>query len=285
MRLPAPDPEAWPELHAAPQERWAPLLDAVVHALGLPGAPTSRLPGGEDCAAFAHGIDRVLKVLAPGTDPAREIELLERVRLPVATPRLVGRVELGGWAALLLVRLPGLTLAEAWPTMPEPDRLRVIHEIGALLPHLAAVPPPPRTPRPDLAARTTTRLGGAAAELLAEADPLGEPVFLHGDLTDANTFATRERDGWHLCGVLDFGGSFVGPPLVELVTPALFLVGGQAPRLAALLDGAGVRASATQLAAANLLHPYAQLERDTRMLGGEGNTVEALRAAWRRLTA
>ncbi len=283
MAFPTPDPDAWRALHAARPKRWAPLLAAFADAWQLPVAPTARLPGGEDCVAFAHGVDRVIKILAPGTDPARELDLLGRVRLPVPTPRVLGHLEIGGWQGLLLVRLPGVTLEQAWPTMPEPDRLRVLRELGAVSPILAAVDPPRSTPRPDLVGRAMLRFGIETLASLADSLPRQESVFLHGDLTDDNTFGVEGPDGWHLSGVLDFAGSYVGPPLVELIAPAVFFVRGHPARLTALLEGAGVSPTADQLATAHLLHPYAALARDVPLLGGEGDSVAALRTAWARL--
>lgn len=285
MSLPVADPAAWTALHAAPVATWQPLLATLAARWGLAAAPPARLPGGEDCVAFGVGADLVVKVLAPGSDPAREVDLLGLVRLPVPTPRLLARADVGGWTALLLARLPGVTLEAAWPEMTEPERLRVLRELGAVMPVLAAVPPPPSTPRPDLATRAVDRFGAAATALFAAAGPPGPPVFLHGDLTDDNTFGERGPEGWRLAGVLDFGGSYVGPALVEVVAPALFLGRNRPERLAALLDGAGLRPTSTQLAAANLLHPYVQLERDVGLLGGAGASVDALVEAWARLLA
>jgi Phosphotransferase enzyme family len=283
MRFDAPDPDAWPALHAAPVARWQPLLDALALQWSLPSASAERLPGGEDCAAFAWGPERVVKVLAPASDPTREVDLLQRVRLPVPTPQLLAHTQLDGWESLLLSRLPGVPLELAWPQMREPERLGVLRSIGALMPFLAAVPPPESTPRPDLSARLHRRFGDEAAALFALAGAFGAATFTHGDLTRENAFAALDPEGWQLSGVLDFGGSFVAPPLLEVVSPALFFSEGRPERLAALLEGAGFAPTALQLAAANLLHPYAQIERDVRMLGGAGTDVGALLAAWTRL--
>jgi hygromycin-B 7''-O-kinase len=274
------DPANWEAIHALPVARWQPLLLRFAERWGLPSGPWERLPGGEDCAAFGLGPDLVIKVLRPDAVPERETELLELVRLPVPTPRLLRQGEVDGWTALALTRLPGMTLELAWPQMTEPERLTVLHALGRLMPALAAVPAPASTPRPDLVARAVERFGPGAKRLLDEAGPLGAPVFLHGDLTDDNTFGAKGAQGWHLSGVLDFGGSYVGPTLVEVVAPAIFLGRDRPERLRALLDGAGLRPGAARLAAANLLHPYANLARDVGLLGGQGDSVEALKAAW-----
>ena len=87
---------SWPEVHARPTGAFAPTLDS----LGW-GSGWERLPGGEDCAAFAAG-DRVVKFLPPDAGAAvrREVALFERIRLPVPTPRLLDRHTTDGWSEI-----------------------------------------------------------------------------------------------------------------------------------------------------------------------------------------
>ena len=54
-------------------------------------------------------------------------------RLPIATPRVLAVGEQDGWPYLLMSRLPGRRLVEAWPTLDARDRDRVADETGAAL--------------------------------------------------------------------------------------------------------------------------------------------------------
>lgn len=266
----------WPAAHAADLAAWGPLLREAARALGFPDASPERLPGGEDCAAFGVGPDRVLKVLAPETRPDRELALLSAVSLPVETPRPLGVVGVRGWTVLGLTRLAGAPAATAWPRVPERDREAVLEALGETFAAIRGTPPPPEVPVPALRDRVRPRWDGAA--------DLGPGVLLHGDLTAENVFLAEGPQGWRLSGVLDFGGSFVGPALLEAISPALFLVGARPARLRALCRGAGWPVDADALLAAHLHHPYFDGPRDLHLLGGAGpSDAEALRRAWRAL--
>jgi hygromycin-B 7''-O-kinase len=245
MRLPA---LPWPTLHAAPLATWLPALDALRARWGLTG-DVARLPGGEDCAAFAVGDDLVVKLVPPGSERAvaKEVSLLARVagRLPVPTPRLLERHDVDGWAALLLTRVPGRLAGHVWPTLAEGEKERVLRALGDVMVALRAVPT--RTADP----RWTT-----------------DGVLLHGDLTDENVLLA-ERDGrWEIGGVLDFAGSFVGEAGLEIVSPGLFLARGKPRLVAALLGGAALADSTVDDRVRwHLTHPFCQLPRDLAMCG------------------
>lgn len=270
-----PPSGSWPDVHARTVAELAPTLASLASLWGLHGA-FERLPGGEDCAAFAIQ-DLVVKLVPPEGAAAsvREARLLSRVRLPVPIPRLLDRQVTEGWTAMLLTRVPGLPVGQVWPDLDEDQRERVLFEIGQVAAVVRGIPTLPTDPRPP----RTPRHGDAAAAWVERWGPAEEDeVLLHGDLTTENVLFA---DG-HVSGIVDFGGSFAGPALVEMVSPGLFLAAAQPRRLRALLRGAEIDACPEALLAAHLLHPYSQLARDWRMLGlATDAPLDQAMEAWR----
>jgi hypothetical protein len=85
----------------------------------------------------------------------------------------------------------------------------------------------------------------------------------------------------HLVGVLDFVISRAFYPMLDLIAPGVFFAAGHPARLAALVEAAHLRATPEELAAWHLLHPFSDLERDLRMAGRSGVSVEAVVHLWR----
>ena len=58
----------------------------------------------------------------------------------VPIPDIVAEGERDGWPYLVITRLPGVLGAEAWPALPEPDKERVLGEIGKTIAEGQRVP-------------------------------------------------------------------------------------------------------------------------------------------------
>jgi aminoglycoside phosphotransferase len=96
--------------------------------------------------------DRVLRVCWRGDldRMGREAELLAALppEIPAARPLDCGRDEQFSW--LLLPRLPGTTLSDAWPVAPERELRAAVAQLAHLLACLHAwVPPVKSASEPD----------------------------------------------------------------------------------------------------------------------------------------
>jgi aminoglycoside phosphotransferase (APT) family kinase protein len=161
----------------------------------------------------------------PPTIASETSTLVQLEDLNVPAPRLLGSDPSGdvaGRPALVMTRLPGrLALRPddplAW-TRALAEMLVAVHSLPVTAPpyepwlDLATLEVPAWTDRPDV--------WGAALELLASL-PSSEPEgFVHGDYQQFNMLWHRDR----ISGVLDWTGSWVGPPDVDVAHARLNLV-------------------------------------------------------------
>ncbi|TAJ28241.1 aminoglycoside phosphotransferase family protein [Bosea sp. (in: a-proteobacteria)] len=181
-------------------------------------------------------------------------------RLPLPIPELLGEGERDGWPWLAMSRLGGALGSDLWPGLPETDKERILHEIGATIAAVQAVPPGPIAalgPRwPDLVAgqvahcRDRQIRRGLPERYLPDLDALlaavpatipldVAPVILTGEYIPENFLLEERADGWHLSGLFDFGDVFAGLGEYDLLGPSAFMVQGKPGRLAALLAGYG----------------------------------------------
>ena len=66
-----------------------------------------------------------------------------RGQLRIAIPEIVVEGERDGWPYLVFTRLPGVLGADAWPSLPEADKERVLAEIGETIAEVQRVPAGP----------------------------------------------------------------------------------------------------------------------------------------------
>ena len=193
--------------------------------------------------------ERVLRVCWRGDldRPLREAALLAALpeQIPVPRPLACGRD--AGLSWLLMPRLPGISLADAWPIATparQRDYVRQLAELARTL-HAWQPPGPVRsmieTAVPDDALAITGKrliplarqqqlrlieyvrtlpfvpgeLLDAVAGRLPDDLPAGPDVLCHGDLTPGNVLVHEGRIG----AVLDWEWSWFGPPSTELTLP------------------------------------------------------------------
>ena len=63
-----------------------------------------------------------------------------RGRLRIAIPEIVIEGERDGWPYLVITRLSGVLGSDAWPSLPEADKERVLAEIGETIAEVQRVP-------------------------------------------------------------------------------------------------------------------------------------------------
>ena len=255
---------------------------AVAQALAAQhgGGPVVQAGTGSVLVALL-GTDRVLKVYPPFLRDHYDFECatlpLLAGRLAVPTPQLLAVGAHQGWPYLVMARLAGTPMTEAWPGLPEADKCTLLHSLGALTAQVHALPLAdslrPLAPAwPDFIAGQRERcLGrqqrsGLPAQLLARlADflpgPLpeaGPTVLLTGEYTPMNLLV----HGGQLAGMFDFGDGLLGPRAYDWLGPLCFLAAGHPARCRAFMAGCGVQlddALRLQLLRLLLLHRYSNL--------------------------
>ncbi len=252
-----PEVPAGSELRALlPEAGWRVAVGEVAarHGLAMEGA-----------APFASGSDvvwglggAVVKLTAPAWDWQIEAEAhwLGQVagRLPVATPAVLARGELAGWPYVVMTRLPGRALGEAWPSLSRAERLRLAADLGETTRALHDLEVAGdavgwdafwATCRADVAARHAR--AGAPAHLV-EAIPAflerhdlatGPRVPLHTELLDQHVLVEERGGRLELSGLIDFADARLGPAEYEFAAPVEFVLRGEPGLLRAYLEAYG----------------------------------------------
>jgi hygromycin-B 7''-O-kinase len=235
----------------------------IARSHGLPHADPQIFSTGTNLVV---GLDHrlILKIFPPllRSQFVSERSALAQLRghLGVPIPEIVLEGERDGWPYLVITRLPGVLGSEAWPGMPEPDKERVLRQIGATIAEVQ------RAPLGDLASieprwdnfirgqiegcrARHTRLGlprkflDGLDEFLAAATPLipmnAPPVILVGEYIPENFLLGQDASGWRLSGLFDFGDVLTGWGEYDLLGPSAFMTAGVAPRVRSLLAGFG----------------------------------------------
>ena len=276
-------------------QRWHDAIATIAARHGLDAGPVRPL-GGSNLVASVGGT-RVVKLFPPFLryqwDSERvALAVLHGALAPVVTPELLHEGEIDGWPYLVMTRLEGASLEDAWRHAAADEQVQLLGQIGALIARVHALDPGPIAaigPRWDdfLAAQ---RAGCVArhrrlalpAPLLAELEAYLDrampaiphviaPVILTGEYTPANLLVTRRADRWQLTGLIDFGDVWCGAADYDLLGPATFLAAGDPARLGALLAARGhapgelVPALRDRLMALLLLHRHSDLDAQLRV--------------------
>ena len=234
----------------------------------------------------------VLKIFPPQLRHqfASERSSLSRLRgrVSVPIPEIVLEGERDRWPYLVITRLNGMIGAQAWPTLAEQQKERLLRRIGETIAEVQRVPPgelseiEPRwdefIPRQIAGCRARhQRLGLARKyldgleEFLRDAARLipmdAPPVILTGEYIPENFLLSCEGGHWQLAGLIDFGDVFTGWREYDLLGPSTFMTAGMPRRVRSLLQGFGYTqadltpALTRRLMALSLLHRASDLNR------------------------
>jgi hygromycin-B 7''-O-kinase len=183
-----------------------------------------------------------------------------RGRLRVAIPEIVVEGERDGWPYLVITRLSGVLGTQAWPSLPEEAKERVLGEIGETIAEvqrapvgaLAGIEPGwDRFMRRQIEGCRARheRLGlprkflDGLDELLRDAVTLvaldKPPVILTGEYIPENFLLNCEGSRWHLAGLFDFGDVMTGRGEYDLLGPSAFMTAGAPRRVRRLFEGFG----------------------------------------------
>lgn len=259
------------------------IADALRRELSL-GPGLVRYASGS-VPVFAVGDHHVVKLFPPTDRSAFHTEWAALNHLDgfasVPIPRAVAAGERDPWSFIVMTRLPGCSLAEAWPTIEVDDRFRLMREMGAALAALHA------TPTNDLAAlaidwprfleaqrascrdrQRATGLGppwvDAVDEYLARWIPAddGARVLLHTEVMREHVLVERREDAWHVSGLVDFEPAMLGAPEYEFASVGVFLTCAEPNLLRIFLNGYGAKVDEAlpyRMMAYALLHRYSNL--------------------------
>lgn len=225
----------------------------------------------------------MLKLFPPGEgDFARtEWRALAAVHgtLPLPTPEPVACGTSGDWSYVLMSRLNGRLLVDAWPELAAGDRDRLATELGQGLAALHGIEGVDLGAETDwgefLRAQRESAVDRQRARGLDErwveqipdflaATPTddGRRALLHTELMREHLLVTRGADGWALSGLFDFEPAMVGPPEYDLASFGVFVSCGDGRFLRRALLAYGVtpdEALQRRALAYAILHRYSNL--------------------------
>lgn len=310
--LPCADSEpAWDALLADDAALRAGVLAiAGRHRVALDTGAPLRYDSGS-LPVYALNDAQVLKLYPPHEREHAEVEArvlgVVEGRLPIATPRVLAVGEQDGWPYLLMSRLPGRRLVEAWPTLDARDRDRVAEETGATLAALHGLDITPlATLPPDWDAFVGAQRRSAvqrqrerrlAPHWLALIEPFLEAwmpppparrALLHTEVMREHLMVeARPAGGLSVSGLFDFEPAMIGDPDYDFASFGLFVSCGDARLMRRALLAYGRRADeledalAFRLMAHALLHRYSHLRWYLERVPVPGaTTLEDLARAW-----
>jgi hygromycin-B 7''-O-kinase len=183
-----------------------------------------------------------------------------RGHVSVPIPEIVLEGERDQWPYLVITRLHGVIGKEAWPTLPEDQKERVLGQIGETIAEVQRVPVGELShiePRWDQfvlgqirgCRARHTRLGlpqkylDGLDDFLRDAAALipidAAPVILTGEYIPENFLLSDEAGDWTLSGLIDFGDVMTGRGEYDLLGPSAFMTAGIPGRVRSLLAGFG----------------------------------------------
>ncbi len=252
--------------------RWLPVARDIANSHGLPCDALHVFATGTNLVV-GLGDGLILKLFPPFLRPQFVSEHTAlaalRGRLGVPIPEIVAQGERDGWAYLVITRLSGVLGADAWPTLPEVQKERVLSEIGAVIAEVQRVPPGALLaiePRWDVFIRGQIaqcrarheRLGlppkflAGLDGLLRDAETLipmdAPPVILTGEYIPENVLLACRDGNWHLAGLIDFGDVRTGWGEYDLLGPSAFMAAGHPRRVRGLFEGFGIARADTTFA-------------------------------------
>lgn len=261
--LPAfPDYEPFRAFRADPAQ-WLPIAIDIAQSHGLAcTAPHVFATGTNLVVALDEKL--ILKIFPPflRSQFVSERSSLAQLRgqLRIAIPESVVEGERDGWPYLVITRLPGILGADAWPSLPEADKERLLAEIGETIADVQRVPAGPLAAiEPGWDDFMRRQIAGCRArharlglpqrfldgldDLLGDAAGLtaldGPPVILTGEYIPENFLLSRHGAGWRLSGLIDFGDVRTGRGEYDLLGPSAFMTAGIPRRVRCLFEGFG----------------------------------------------
>lgn len=298
------------EYETSPRDEatYLPAIREICRRHGLATDGCSKYPGGSTIV-FAAGGAHVVKLFEPifAEAAATEQAALAHVhgKLGVPTPGVVATGELEGWRYVVMDRLPGRSLREAWSGIPPVGRQAVCRRLGEAIARLHALPVETlAVPRPGWAGFLSRqaercvehqRAHGLPGHWLAQIPaflasvplPAGPCVLLHTEVMRDHVLVQPDGTGWTVSGLFDFEPAMLGAPEYELASVGIFLAGGDPALFRAFLLGYGYTGPELtpglqrRILAYALLHRYSNLRWYLETVPPRAaTTLDGLAAEW-----
>jgi hygromycin-B 7''-O-kinase len=246
----------------ADPSQWLPTARDIARAHGLSDTNSYPFLTGTNLVVGLDGL--ILKIFPPMlraqfiSERASLAQLRGRLRVPIPEIALEG--ERDGWPYLVITRLRGMLGAEAWPTLPEDQKERVLGQIGETIAEVQRVPIGELSRiEPGWGAFMQQQIEGCPArhrglglppkyweeldEIVGDATALvpmnAAPVILTGEYIPENFLLSRESGAWQLSGLIDFGDVLTGWGEYDLLGPSAFMTAGIPRRVRSLFSGYG----------------------------------------------
>lgn len=226
--------------------------------------------------------DHWIKLMAPfyKSDMAFEIEGLLAVsqKLSVATPQIIAKGEIEGWAYLVMNHVEGIAIKDIWPKLNESQKSKCAKQMAQTILQIQKIAPGARIKErlpwnhfirdqyenleAQLNAKDLEKAWIQGACDFMKQFPLNSfqtsnPSFLHCDFTYDHFLL---NDKGEIQSVIDFADAQWGHPEYELVAPAVFILAKQREPLNIFLSTLGYKGGMAQLMAWALLHRFLRLQ-------------------------
>jgi hygromycin-B 7''-O-kinase len=250
--------QAW----RAEPSQWLPAALDIARGHGLSQADPHPFLTGTNVVVGLDGL--ILKIFPPMlraqfvSERASLSQLRGRLSVPI--PEIVFKGERDGWPYLVITRLQGVLGAEAWPTLPENQKERVLGQIGQTIAEVQKVPIGELSRiEPGWDQFMQKQIEGCRArhrrlglprkywdgldEIVRDAARLipmhAAPVILTGEYIPENFLLSHEGGNWRLSGLIDFGDVLTGWGEYDLLGPSAFMTAGMPRRVRSLFSGFG----------------------------------------------
>ncbi|HEV2154585.1 aminoglycoside 3'-phosphotransferase/choline kinase family protein [Bradyrhizobium sp.] len=254
--------EAYRALRTEPA-RWLPVALDIARGHGLDTSSPHVFVTGTNLVV-GLGERLILKIFPPllhaqfVSERSSLTQLAGRLHLPI--PEIVAEGTRDGWPYLVITRLAGALGSEAWPSLPEGQKERLLRQIGETIASVQRAPLGPLAriePRWDdfmrkqmQGCRVRHERLGLAPKFLAGLDDLmrdaarlipmdAPPVILTGEYIPENFLLACDNGEWSLAGLFDFGDVRAGWRDYDLLGPSAFMAAGRPGRVRSLLEGFG----------------------------------------------
>ncbi len=250
-------------------------------------------PFAAGCALVAAVSENaVIKIIQPPYRNEFEAESWALARMPilpdsfdVEIPRqLIAKEAEGGWTYIIMSRVEGIQLDQAWPEINEENRQSIMYEIGRLMAyvHDHAKVDDDLIPwqeflkvQEEKVIDRHRKLGlpdwfvdDIPEYLKTFQDKTLRPTLLTGEYTPFNLLVGKTDDKWKLSGMIDFADSFSGNRLYDLIGPGVFLGAGDSALVKSLLNGYGISMTEDlrhELMSLHLLHRFSHFDRQVAL--------------------
>lgn len=249
--------------------------------------------------------EAVIKILQPPCREEWDTEQWALSRMPslssdlgIEIPRLLAaNVDDSGWSYIIMSRVPGIQMDQAWPSITQENRLALMNEIGKLMAFVhqnSSVENQLEKWNSFLSSQKEKCqnrhrelkmpewfIDGIPEYIGKFSKRVFRPVLLTGEYTPFNLLVTEVNGQWKLTGMIDFADAFVGDPEYDLIGPGVFLGGGDPTLVNSLVKGYGLKMNdglRQRLMSLHLLHRFSHFKRQVSLKDwqSKANSLEGL---------